>query len=139
MDREELVTKLRGALADIHRSKRSQIMGGPMLFANSDDTLEEDAQRRISEVADALAAQALTNELTEADLSAMVDRFLAWPLPDSVSSDVCVSVREYGKEEGWPPRCGTNLLTADEARQMLTHVIRCVAKMQQAKGRQADR
>ena len=38
-----------------------------MLFANGDDTLEEDAQRRISEVADALeAAQALGSDPTKA-------------------------------------------------------------------------
>lgn len=50
-------------------------------------------------------------------MQAMVDRFLSWPLPDSVSSDTCVTVRNYGME-----RCGTSLLTAVEAQQMLEHV-----------------
>lgn len=53
----------------------------------------------------------------------MVDRFLGWTLPDSVCSDTCATVRDYGKAEGWPPRSGTSLLTADEARQMLEHVL----------------
>lgn len=50
-------------------------------------------------------------------LDKMVDRFLAWPLPASVCSDACVVQR------GYPHRIGTNLLTADEARQMLEHVL----------------
>lgn len=53
-------------------------------------------------------------------LDAMVDRFLAWPLPVSVCSDACVTRRQ----EHWEPqRIGTNLLTADEARQMLQYVL----------------
>lgn len=47
----------------------------------------------------------------------MVDRFLAWNLPKSVLPDLCVMDREY------PHRIGTNLLTAEEARQMLEHVL----------------
>ena len=51
-------------------------------------------------------------------LDKMVDRFLAWPLPDSVRSDTCVTM-----VGGDLYRSGTNLLTADEARQMLAHVL----------------
>lgn len=51
----------------------------------------------------------------------MVDRFLAWPLPASVCSDLCVT------KKGAPHRIGTNLLTADEARQMLEYVTRAPA------------
>lgn len=47
----------------------------------------------------------------------MVDRFLTWPLPDSVCSDPCASM------PGHPHRSGTNLMTAVEARQMLEHVL----------------
>ena len=47
----------------------------------------------------------------------MVDRFLMWPLPESVCSDHCATMR------GYTERTGTNLLTADEARQMLEHVL----------------
>jgi len=50
-------------------------------------------------------------------LTALVDAFLSWPLPDSVCSDGCVT------ERGAPHRTGTNLLTADEARQMFEHVL----------------
>jgi hypothetical protein len=48
----------------------------------------------------------------------MVTRFLNWPLPKSVRPDPCVMDTEY------PHRIGTNLLTADEARQMLEYVLR---------------
>lgn len=48
----------------------------------------------------------------------LVDRFLAWPLPKSVCSDTCATDKDYPH-----PRIGTNLLTADEARQMLEHVL----------------
>lgn len=48
---------------------------------------------------------------------AMVDRFLAWPLPESVCADLCATMR------GHPHRIGTNLLTAVEARAMLEHVL----------------
>ena len=47
----------------------------------------------------------------------MVDYFLMWPLPESVSADVCATIR------GRSGRTGTNLLTADEARQMLEYVL----------------
>lgn len=54
-----------------------------------------------------------------ASLSQMVDRFLAWPLPKSVCSDLCVTDSNYPSA-----RSGTNLLTADEARSMLEYVTR---------------
>ena len=63
-------------------------------------------------------------QVTEEELAAMVDRFLAWPLPDSVCSDTCVTERNFGVAQGWPKRSGTSLLTADEAEQMLRHVLR---------------
>ena len=50
-------------------------------------------------------------------LDVLVDRFLAWHLPESVCSDSCAT------ERGNPNRTGTNLLAADEARQMLEHVL----------------
>ena len=52
------------------------------------------------------------------EIKTLVDRFLSWPLPASVSSDDCVTNIDYPHQ-----RVGTNLLTADEAAQMLTHVI----------------
>lgn len=53
----------------------------------------------------------------ERDVSRLVDRFLAWPLPESVASDQCATM------PGYPYRCGTNLLTATEARQMIEYVL----------------
>lgn len=47
----------------------------------------------------------------------LVDKFLAWPLPDSVCSDLCATKR------GYPHRSGTSLLTADEAKQMLEYLL----------------
>ena len=48
----------------------------------------------------------------------LVGRFLAWPLPKSVHSDLCVTDASYPH-----PRYGTNLLTAAEARQMIEHLL----------------
>lgn len=48
----------------------------------------------------------------------MVSRFLKWPLPKSVRPDRCVMDQDYPFN-----RMGTHLLTADETRQMLTHVL----------------
>lgn len=47
----------------------------------------------------------------------LIERFLSWPLPRSVRSDVCVTM-DYPH-----PRTGTNLLTADEARQMFEYLF----------------
>jgi len=69
------------------------------------------------------APRGTESEITSTVTSAMVDRFLSWPMPDSVCSDGCVTQRNYGKAQGWPKRSGTNLLTADEARQMLEYVL----------------
>jgi hypothetical protein len=44
----------------------------------------------------------------------MIDRFLTWPVPASVYPD---------GTPGKPGRTGTNLLTATEAEQMLTHAL----------------
>lgn len=53
-----------------------------------------------------------------APADALVGRFLAWPLPASVASDLCVTDPNYKF-----PRSGTCLLTADEARQMFEHLF----------------
>lgn len=51
------------------------------------------------------------------DIDRLVDRFLAWPLPESVNSDSCVT------ERGNQNRIGTNLLTATEAKQMIEYLL----------------
>lgn len=48
----------------------------------------------------------------------MVDRFLSWPLPQTVCVDHCATDRTYPAR-----RYGTNLLTADEARQMIEYLL----------------
>lgn len=74
-------------------------------------------------VAKLLSQSAVTGSVTEQ----MVNRFLNWPLPASVCSDPCASTPNYPHQ-----RVGTNLLTADEARQMLEHVVGPVLGAKQA-------
>lgn len=62
-------------------------------------------------------ANRLLRERLEKAIPELVNRFLAWPLPESVCSDPCAT------ERGYPHRSGTTLLTADEARQMLEHIL----------------
>lgn len=56
------------------------------------------------------------------DIKTLVDRFLTWKLPPSVCSDTCVSDPTFEKRYRGS-RSGTNLLTADEARQMFEHLL----------------
>ena len=55
----------------------------------------------------------------------MVDRFLCWNLPEDFAPDCGISFDgrkddEWNKNKTWP--VGTNLLTAEQARQMFQHV-----------------
>jgi len=43
------------------------------------------------------------------NLDKLINKFLAWKLPDSACSDSCVTIKDYPH-----PRYGTGLLTADE-------------------------
>lgn len=56
----------------------------------------------------------------------LVIRFLTWPMPDDVCADSCARV------QGYPNRSGTNLLTAAQAKKMLTHVLAGVATAEDA-------
>lgn len=47
----------------------------------------------------------------------IVNRFLAWPLPETVAADLCATM------QGYPDRTGTNLLTAIEATEMVKHLL----------------
>ena len=47
----------------------------------------------------------------------LIDRFLSWPLPESLCSDPCASM------PGYPHRTGTNLMTAEQAKAMLDYVL----------------
>jgi hypothetical protein len=53
---------------------------------------------------------------TATAMDVMVQRFLGWPVPFSVCADLCATRQEKG-------RSGTNLLSAIEAREMLTYVL----------------
>jgi hypothetical protein len=57
------------------------------------------------------------------DIDKLVDRFLTWELPKTVCSDLCVTDRSYQYS-----RTGTSLLTAEEAKQMLMHVLQDTEK-----------
>ncbi len=54
---------------------------------------------------------------TARPIDELVDRFLAWKLPESVRADDCACI------QGYPHRTGTTLLTAIEARQMIEHLL----------------
>lgn len=51
-------------------------------------------------------------------INELASRFAATPLPDGVAADLCATDPVYPHA-----RYGTNLLTVDQARQMLTHVL----------------
>ncbi len=64
--------------------------------------------------------------MSKKPLDAMVDRFLAWPLPNDFGPDCGISFDgrkddQWNKNKTWP--IGTNLFTADQARQMLAHIV----------------
>lgn len=55
-------------------------------------------------------------------LKELTDKFLAWNLPDSVCSDLCVTTSRWSMRHT-TPRTGTNLLNADDARSMVGDVF----------------
>lgn len=55
------------------------------------------------------------------DVKTAVDRFLGWKLPQDFAPDCGISFTPMGHPNGWP--IGTNLLTADQARQMFEHAL----------------
>jgi hypothetical protein len=66
------------------------------------------------------ADDTMEGDVDESRAKRLVDRFLTWKLPATVCSDVCVTKRDYPHAH---LRRGTNLLTADEARQMVKHLF----------------
>lgn len=77
---------------------------------------------------DLLAQQSATPAVPA--IKAMVDRFLGWKLPRDFSPDCGISFTPPANPE-WGP-CGTNLLNADQARQMLEYVCATPAPASQA-------
>lgn len=76
------------------------------------------AKVRIDQGGEPITMKQAADAIKHAALDKMVDRFLAWPLPDSVRSDTCVTM-----VGGDLYRSGTNLLTADEAWLMFEYVV----------------
>jgi hypothetical protein len=74
------------------------------------------------------ASPAQPAKLTDADVKAMVDRFLGWKLPKDFCPDAGISFKPTKPYEGdeygnswWP--IGTNLLTAEQAKAMFIHAL----------------
>lgn len=66
--------------------------------------------------------------MDKAQIDKMVDRFLGWKLPKDFCPDAGISFKPTKPYEGddygnswWP--IGTNLLTADQARTMIEHML----------------
>lgn len=54
------------------------------------------------------------------DVKIMVDRFLAWKLPEDFSPDCGINFKSLGKNQ---EPTGTNLFTASQAEQMVLYMI----------------
>lgn len=56
--------------------------------------------------------------MSEEEIKKLVDRFLAWEIPKTVCSDLCMNDPRYPY-----PRSGTCIMTADEAKQMIEYLL----------------
>lgn len=66
------------------------------------------------------------NIMDDNSINQMVDRFLCWPLPSDFAPDCGISFDgrqddALNKNKTWP--VGTNLLTAEQAKQMFVHCL----------------
>jgi hypothetical protein len=79
-----------------------------------------EADRQATNLMKAIEEESAEHERDRAEL---VNRFLSWPLPDSVNADMCAA-----RPGPYPPgRSGTNLLNGQEAAAMLAYVLNCDA------------
>ena len=80
----------------------------------------------------ALRAALVAVQAVPAVTDEMVSRFLRWKLPRGFYPDGGITFSMKGRYEGFPlPDCwpiGKNLLTADQAREMLEHVLAAAPK-----------
>jgi len=76
---------------------------------------------------DAPGAFKVYREQPKPDVAAMVDRFLAWPLPKDFGPDAGISFTPSPHPHGWPT--GTNLLTAEQARAMFAYALESASAM----------
>ena len=69
--------------------------------------------------------------MTDAQVKAMVDRFLRWRLPENFAPDAGISFKPtFNENTAHPMRhepTGTNLLNAQQAEAMIRHMIEGVA------------
>ena len=82
--------------------------------------------QRVAHMDVLLAAARASLVPREPTIAEMVNRFLAWPLPKDFRPDCGISFDgreddEWNKNKTWP--VGTNLFTADQAREMFEHVM----------------
>lgn len=61
--------------------------------------------------------------MSDSMIDQMVGRFLSWPLPKGFSPDCYITFYPElaDKSNGWP--IGTNLFTAEQAREMVKHML----------------
>lgn len=64
-------------------------------------------------------------KITEEEIDKMVDKFLAWPLPEDFYPDRHISFNREPDALGYPPQwpIGTNLFTAVQAKAMIKHLL----------------
>jgi hypothetical protein len=74
--------------------------------------------------------------MTDAQIKAMVDRFLQWKLPENFAPDAGITFKaefnvDFNAARGLPPDrhqpTGTNLLSAQQAEVMIRHMLEGVA------------
>jgi len=71
-------------------------------------------------------ADALEERNGQPNIKHAVDKFLAWPLPKDFSPDGGISFKKEPDARGYAPAwpVGTNLFTADQAQQMIEHILK---------------
>lgn len=79
--------------------------------------LGPDKPTAVSDTANAATPPRQEGMTREAVMQMLVNKFLAWPLPPTVCSDLCATKQDY------PHRSGTTLLSAGETRQMVEHLF----------------
>ena len=65
--------------------------------------------------------------MSDEQIKHMVDRFLAWKLPENFQPDAGISFKpQYGSYQGTLKHepVGTNLFTATQAEQMIRHMLK---------------
>lgn len=95
---------------------------------DEDDKLCQQAANRI-ELLEAVTRTCCNNQTalseTVPTIKDMVDRFLGWPLPKDFSPDCGIKFTPFNHPHGWP--IGTNLFTADQAKQMFEYALKNAA------------